>query len=291
MKINKALITAAGYGTRFFPTTKTIQKEMLPLLNRPLIDYVVDDCIKAGIEEIIFVVKPNDTQIIHYYSENQDIYDYLKRMNKLDKYPDIEKLHTKVKVKFVYQDPNQVYGTATPLKLAQKYLEQEDAFLVFMGDDYIYNTDGSSEAQKMIDLFIKNKAQGLATFIAKPKELLNKYGVLKYRLENNVKIFEEIVEKPELGSEPSNLANISKYIFTPGIFDSLKIQKINEIHNELLITDTLSHFAKENNVIAYETKGEYLDSGYILGWLKANIFMAMQDPTFSDELKNYINSL
>src|SRR3972149_4852589 len=117
MKIEKAVITAAGYGTRFLPVTKTIQKEMMPVLNKPLVDYVVDDCIKAGIKEI--------------------------------------------------------YGSATPVKLVQDQVINEEAFLVFMGDDFSFNADGSSEASKMIELFSKTDSLALATFIERPKELLN----------------------------------------------------------------------------------------------------------------------
>lgn len=291
MKIKKAVITAAGYGTRFFPLTKTIQKEMVPILNRPLIDYVVEDLLKAGIEEIIFVVKDTDTQIQHFYTEASEVKAYLARMGKMDKYPDLARLHEKAKFTFVTQKPTDPYGTATPLRLVRENVENEEAFFMFMGDDFIYNPDGSSEASKMLDLFTKSNARSLATFIRRPKELLYKYGVARTRKTNDFEFLIDIYEKPEPGKEPSNLVNISKYIFTPDVYNALDQQEINPIHNEWLITDTISILAKQSDVVIYPTSGEYLDGGYVEGWLKANLLVASQDKELAKSLYDYSQAI
>lgn len=291
MIIKKAVITAAGYGTRFFPLTKTIQKEMIPILNKPLIDYVVDDCIEAGIEEIIFIVKDSDRQLRHYYSESMEVKEYLERMGKMEKYDKLSILHTKAKFTFVNQTAKDPYGTATPLKLARPYVDEDDAFVMLMGDDFIYNRDGSSETKKMIDYFVQSKGSALASFVKRPKELLVKYGVAEIRNENNYNYLTNIIEKPEPGEEPSDLCNISKYIFTPKIFDDLENQELNPIHKELLITDTLTNLAKKSLVTVYSTTGEYLDGGFVEGWLKANLLVASKDPQLLSSLKEYINSL
>ena len=130
MKIKKAIITAAGFGTRFFPVSKSIQKEMLPLLNKPIIDYVVDDCLRAGIEEIIFVVNDTNDQIRHYYSEDKKIYNHLKFLNKLKKYEKSEGLHTKAKFSYIIQQAEGIYGTAVPVMLSYDHVKDEEAFLV-----------------------------------------------------------------------------------------------------------------------------------------------------------------
>lgn len=291
MKIKKAVITAAGYGTRFFPLTKTIQKEMLPILDRPIIDYVVNDCLMAGVEEIIFIVKENDTQLQHFYSESLQVKAYLERMGKMDKYPELEKLHQKAKFTFVTQKSTEAYGTSIPLKLVKDNVKDEDAFIMFMGDDYIYNSDGSSETVKMIKHFEDSGAQALGTFIKRPKELLHKYGVARVRNENNFQFLIDIIEKPNEGEAPSDLVNISKYIFTPDIYDSLDAQIINPIQNEWLITDTLTIFAEDHDVVVFPTQGEYLDGGYLEGWLKANLLLASTDTQLLNNLKEYINSL
>lgn len=291
MKIKKALITAAGQGTRFLPLTKTIQKEMLPILDKPVIDYVVDDCINAGIEEIIFVIKPSDTQIKHYYSYNDRLYQYLKDMNKLDKYQKIENLHTKAKFSYVIQNPNDPYGTATPLKLAKEYLQNEEAFLVFMGDVVTLHEDGSSEAQQMIDYYISSGAKALASFIPLPESEITKNGIADTFSEGGFKYLKQLIEKPSLEAAPSNLGNTSRYIYTPQVFEILANQQVNPIRHELEITDTISEIAKTQKVAAFESKGEFLDSGFLLGWLKANLRVAAIDQNIKEELKKYMASL
>lgn len=292
MKIKKALISAAGFGSRFLPISKSVQKEMLPLINRPVIDYIVDDCIKAGIEEIVIVVSPDDQQIQSYYSENPKIYQYLQRFNKTVRYESVKDLHTKAKFTFLTQDTiNGDYGTAVPVRLAEEVMQDEDAFLVFNSDDPMYHADGSSEAAMMIDYFLASGAQGLATHQETPMEIINKYGVADVYEDNGFKYLNYMVEKPAKGQEPSNLANIGKYIFTPQIFEEIRRQEANPELKEYLLTDSLNLLAENHKVVVYPTTGEFLDLGYPLGWLKANVRVAMDDEEMRDELQAFIKSL
>jgi UTP--glucose-1-phosphate uridylyltransferase len=291
MKINKAVISAAGYGTRFLPETKTIQKEMLPVLDRPIIDYVVDDCIKAGISEIIFVIKSGDKQIKEYYSEDKNLYNYLERMRKLEKYKSVENLHTKAKFTYIEQPAAAPYGTATPIKLAKEFLHKEEAFLAFTGDDFVYNKDGSSEAARMIEAFNKNEVSALASFMEKPRKSLKKYGVAKYRGEGGNKYLVKLVEKPPTGEEPSNLANISKYIFTQSIFEALNHLELNKESGELYITDAIGKLAADKKVLVYTTVGEYVDCGNIGSWIKTNIKLALDRDDLKTDLQEYLRSI
>lgn len=289
MKIKKAIITCAGFGTRFLPISKTIQKEMLPVLDRPIIDYVVEDCVKAGIEEIIFVVSEYNRQLAHFYSENPRIHGYLVKNQKLDLYEKISSLHTKASFHFVRQKDTDPYGTAVPVILAKDYVKDEEAFLVLMGDDFIYQPGERGEISMMIEAFEKSGAKGLITCIEKPTELLNKYGVVKSRMDGEFKFMEEIVEKPELGKAPSNLANISKYIVGPEIWPILEKQTIDPKSGELYITDTIQTLAQLEKVLVYAPQGEYLDGGYLLGWLMANLRVAKDHPEFWSEIKDFVN--
>lgn len=291
MKIKKAVITAAGYGTRSFPLTKTIQKEMIPILNRPLIDYAVDDLIEAGVEEVIFVVKPGPNQLRNFYTEDLDVKKYLQKMGKMDKYPELEKLHTKARFTFVEQKPSDPYGTATPLKLVKEHVENEEAFFVYMGDNFIRNLDGSSEAADMKKVFSESNAESLTSFIPMPKEVLYKYGIAKTREENGYDYLVEIIEKPKPGEEPSDLVNLSRYIFTPSIYKILDEQQINPDHSELLITDTLSVQASNSNVVVHSSKAMYLDGGILGDWLKANLLLASEDAELYDSLLSYMQEL
>jgi UTP--glucose-1-phosphate uridylyltransferase len=288
MSIRKAIITCAGYGTRFLPITKTIQKEMLPILNRPTIDYTVEDCIKAGIEEIIFVVKEGEVQVQNYYSENPRLYQYLVKMGKEEQYKNVEHLHTQAKFTFVVQKDSEVYGTGTPVKLAQEYVKNEEAFLVLMGDDFIYNADGSSNSAAMIKLFEKTGSAAVMSCLERPTELLHKYGIAEVDERAGEKYLKTLVEKPKPGTAPSNLANLSKYIFTPQVFDILATQKVNAQTGEFFITDTVLELAQKAPVVIHTPKGAYVDSGFPLEWLKANLLVAKDKPELASELKQFI---
>lgn len=288
MKIKKAIISAAGFGTRFLPITKTIQKEMLPILSKPIIDYLVDECINAGIEEIIFVVNENDNQIQDYYSEDLYFKRYLERMNKADRYELIENIHLKAKFTFVFQKEEDPYGTAVPVYLAKDFVENEEAFLVVMGDDFFYNADGSNEIVKMIRVFEESESKGLVSCITVPKELVGKYGIAEFREENGYKYLTNQIEKPQPDTVSSNFVTISKYIFTPEIYKYINIEETDPKSGELFLTTAYTKFAKENKMVIYEPTGEYLDSGYVIGWLKANIIVAKNNPVIWKELMPFL---
>ena len=289
MTVKKALITSAGFGTRFLPISKTIQKEMLPILNRPLIDYVVEDCIKAGIQEIVFVTNEHNFQVQHYYSENLRLYKYLEKMGKLNQYDQVAHLHSQATFTFIKQSDEEQYGTAVPVKLARQQLQNEDAFLVFMGDDFIYNTDGTSEAAAMIQLFQNSGSHGLATCILKPDDILHKYGIAEIQERNGYQYLTNLVEKPAPGATPSNLANISKYIFTPEIFDIIESQALDSQSGELYITDSITTLAQHAPVAIHTPQGEYLDGGYVEGWLKANLTVAKNHPQIWADISSYLS--
>lgn len=288
MNITKAVIACAGFGTRMLPISKTLQKEMLPILDRPLVDFIVEDCIKAGITEIIFVTNPNNKQLIHYYTENTRVKDFLAQMGKSDRYEKIANLHKKAKFTFVPQPPEVGYGTAIPVKLIEPYIEKDEAFLVFMGDDFIYNADDYSETAAMIKTFQETNSKGLVTCLSKPQEILHKYGVAKTRQENSNLFLTNLIEKPAPGAAPSNLVNISKYIFTSDIFPIIKNQTPNPDSQELYITDSVTTLAQNNPVVIYQPNGEYFDGGYLEGWLKANIKIALKNPELRAEILKFI---
>jgi UTP--glucose-1-phosphate uridylyltransferase len=291
MTINKAVIALAGFGTRFLPVTKTIQKEMLPVIDRPVIDYLVDDLVKAGISEIIFVINVHNLQALHFYRENKRLEGYLKKVNKLEQYDEIKHLPEKATFHFVKQTDQDPYGTATPVKLAQAHLKDEAAFVVLMGDDIPYNADGSSEVAKMIEYLNKTGSDALATFVEQPTERLSMYGIADVIERDGVKYLKALIEKPSAGTAPSNLANISKYILTPEVFDIIDRQQPDPKSGELYITDTVTELAQTKNVAIYTPTGQYLDCGYPLGWLKANLTIAKNDPKIWNELKNFLTEI
>ena len=288
MKINKAIIATAGFGTRFLPITKTIQKEMMPIIDRPVIDYLVEDLVKAGITEIIFVISEHNKQVLHYYRENPRLENYLKKMGKEHLYEQVKDLHLKANFYFVKQTDNDQYGTAVPVKIAKEHVQNEEAFVVLMGDEFPYNADGSSEVARMIKHLNHTRAKALTTCVEQPKERLHIYGVAEIAERNGIQYLKSIVEKPALGTAPSNLANISKYILNPDVFDIMEHQELNSKSGELYITDTVTELAKKQDVTVYTPQGIYLDCGYPLGWLKANLTLAKNNPEIQQELKTFL---
>jgi UTP--glucose-1-phosphate uridylyltransferase len=287
MKITTALIAAAGYGTRMLPVTKTIRKEMLPVLNRPFIDYIVRDLIENGIERIIFVVNEEDTQIRDYFSENRRLYDYLVRMKKPEKYAMVKDLHTMARFEFLTQPDIGEYGTAVPVKLAKDLLKDEEAFLYVSGDDLMYREDGISEVEMMIKYFESSGASGLMSCVEVPWDEVSKYGIVEHFEEGGFRYLKRIVEKPKREDAASNLINITKYVFTSKIWEMFDRQLINERIGELLITDTVTMLTEGCKVAVYKTTADhYLDIGTLEGWLKANMIMAKKDP----QLAKWMNS-
>lgn len=264
MAITKAIIPVAGWGTRRLPITKTIEKCMLPIGNRPLVDYVVQDCLAAGITELIFVVGEDSDQLQSYYRSNIKLNDYLYRNGKADKLPLVAPL-SGVKLHFVTQPSYGKYGTAVPVALAADFIEDGESAVVLMGDDFIYNSDGSSEVQRLIDATPAGECGLLAARI--PRHEVGKYGVIEQDESGN---YVRIVDQPDPQEAPSDLINISKYILTKSVID--RAVNLPAAHNgEYQLPDAINdHVAVGGTVKVVPAVGEYLDGGSVEGWLHAN---------------------
>ena len=203
-------------------------------------------------------------------------------------YEKVENLHQKAQFHFVKQADSNQYGTAIPVQLAKKYLQNEEAFVVLMGDDILYNADGSSETTRMIEHLNQTGVNNLATFVKKPTEQLHAYGIAEIVEKNGIQYLKKLIEKPAPGTAPSNLANISKYILTPKIFEIIETQKPDSRSGELYITDSVTSLAEIQDVVVYEPQGTYLDCGNPLGWLQANLTIAKNDPEIWPKLKDFL---
>jgi len=270
MKCTKAIIPVAGYGTRRIPITKAIEKCMLPILNHPVVDYVVQDCIRAGIIDIYFVVGKDSQQLRTYYGHNERFEEYLRANNKLDQLegllpPDDVNFH------FVEQDPNGIYGTAVPVALCRKLIPAGESAVVCMGDDCLYYPDLESSDVKYL---IEQSSGGAGMLgVEVEREKLSRYGVLELDEQHN---FVRIVEKPYPGDEPSNLINVSKYLFTSGLLDEVaQYVEHGEPDGEYLITDPINAYVQQGHPLkVVPAGGEYLDAGTLGGWLYANQYVA-----------------
>jgi len=265
-KITKAIIPVAGYGTRRLPITKAIEKCMLPVGNRPLVDYSVEDCIEAGIKDIYFVVTEGSTQVEDYYSHNKKFEEYLALNDKSEQITLIEPPQG-VNFHYIHQNTNDKYGTAIPVALALEETGVDEPVVVLMGDDFIYNHNGVSNVSQMMASYTGDNAVMLGALINKKE--VGKYGVINTDKQNN---FVEIVEKPAPEEAPSNMINVSKYILPPELLKLIQaFAKRKNSGGEYYITDPINTFVENGGVMrVVPALGQYLDGGTLEGWLRAN---------------------
>ena len=270
MKISKAIIPVAGWGTRRLPITKIIEKSMLPVGNRPLVDYSVQELIKAGVKDIYMVVSNTEPcQVREFYQDNLALNLYLHERGKDDKLALAKTLPDDVTIHYIAQDPSAKYGTAVPIAMVVKEFEIDEPVLVFMGDDFIWNPNGESAAEALIKAAGEGESAILGVEIE--KNAVNKYGVLSVE---DGKLL-SVVEKPEPEDAPSNLINVSKYIMTPELLDRI-VKYVDENDfgpkdQEYMVTDPIDEYIRDGGVMRVApTTGEYLDGGSVEGWVHAN---------------------
>ena len=268
--ITKAIIPVAGWGTRRLPITKVVEKSMLPVGNRPLVDYSVQDLIKAGVKDIYMVISNVEPcQVRAFYQDNLALNRYLVDRGKADKLEKAKTLPDDVQIHYVAQDPSAKYGTAVPIAMAVKEFKIDEPVLVFMGDDFVWNPGGESAAEALVKASGGDKAAILGVEIDKSE--VEKYGVLSEKDGNLV----GIVEKPKPEDAPSNLINVSKYIMTPELLQKI-VKYVDEndfgpLEQEYMVTDPIDEYIREGGVMKVApAKGEYLDGGSVEGWLHAN---------------------
>lgn len=269
--ITKAIIPIAGWGTRRLPITKVIEKSMLPVGNRPLVDYSVQELIAAGVTDIYMVVSNTEPcQVREFYQDNLALNNYLIARGKSDRLALAKTLPDHVKIHYVKQDPAAKYGTAVPISLAVKEHNITEPVLVFMGDDFIWNPNGPSASDSLL-ASIKNSTDSAILGVEIPPSEVARYGVLSA---SNGKLT-DIVEKPEPSVAPSNLINVSKYIMSPAllarIVDYVDRHNFSPTEQEFLVTDPISDYIKAGGIMRVApTSGRFLDGGSVEGWVEAN---------------------
>ncbi len=284
MKITKAIFPAAGFGTRFLPATKAIPKEMLPLVDKPLIQYGVEEAKRSGLEEIIIVTGMGKTAIEDHFDTSVELELLLKKKNKKEILRMIERVSDLVR--FAYTRQKEPLGLGHAIQITRNLVGNEP-FAVFLGDDII---DSKVPAMKqLIRVFKKKKATVLAVERV-PKKKASLYGIIKgVKVAPGTFKVVDLVEKPK-GAPPSNLAVIGRYILTPGIFDALERTKKGR-GGELQLTDGLKTLLKTEDIYAYEFEGTRYDAGDKLGFLEANVAFALKRPELKTDFKRFLKGL
>ncbi len=280
-KIKKAIVAVAGSGTRFLPATKTMPKEMLPIVDKPIIQLVAEELVEAGIEDIILVTKWDKKPLEDHFDHNWALADELKKAGKLKLLERIQRISNMAN--FVYVRQKGPYGNGTPVLSAASLVENQP-FIYVWGDDLVRSK--VSFTKQLIDSYQKHGR--LMIGVQKvPKEVVKRYGIVKLR--NNTMEIEDIVEKPSIDKAPSQLADFGRMILNQDIIDILRNTTVGK-DNELWIVDALRSYVKAGGVLlAKEVEdGEWLTTGDPLNYLKAVLKYALARKDIGKDLKDFI---
>lgn len=285
MAITKAVIPAAGLGTRFLPVTKSMPKEMLPIIDVPVIHYVVREALDSGIDDIIIITGRNKRAIEDYFDDAPELEMHLARNHKQDLLKTVQDLSSLVDIHYIRQKEPRGLGDA--VLRAEKHICNEP-FAVLLGDDIIRNARPC--IKQLIDIYNRYQCSVIAVEEV-PHEKVSSYGIINGRmLEDALYRVDDIVEKPDVDKAPSDLGAIGRYIFTPQIFDCLK-ETEEGIGNEVQLTDAIRLLKDRQNIYGYLFKGKRYDTGDRFGYIEAIIDFALENDRLGPQLSRYLQSL
>jgi UTP--glucose-1-phosphate uridylyltransferase len=289
LEVKKAIIPLAGLGTRFLPLSKSLPKEFFPLVDKPIIQYIIEEVKKSGIEEIVFVVSPKQKMILEHFKKSPEIEKFLAKRNKpaiLKEFKEFEELFEGITFSFASRKEPLGDGHAI-LQGASKVKGQPIA--VSLGDDII-DSDTPAILQ-LINIFKTCSAPVLA-LKELPRDKVSAYGsVAVEKIAHNLYKIKKIIEKPTPEEISSNLVIVGKYILTPDVFAYLKKAEPSK-KGEIILAEVLDKMLSDGKTIyGYELKGEWLECGDKLKWLKSFMYFALKDPRYAEELKRYIKNI
>jgi UTP--glucose-1-phosphate uridylyltransferase len=278
--IRKAIFPAAGLGTRFLPATKASPKEMLPIVDKPLIQYGIEECIACGIEEFIIITGKHKRAIEDHFDSAYELEEKLKNSGKQKLLDEINKLRH---IKFAYIRQREALGLGHAILCAKPFVKDEP-FAVILSDDVL--TADSTALKEMIAIYDSRQSPVIAVEEV-PKNEVQRYGVIDGIQKGDVFEIRDLVEKPKPADAPSNLAIIGRYILTPDIFDILEQQQPGA-GGEIQLTDALKKLVKKRPIYGYAIKGKRYDAGDKLGYLKATVDFALENKELSKDFRKYL---
>ena len=282
-KIRTAIIPIAGMGTRFLPLSKVLPKELFPLVDKPILQYIIEEAVSSGIERIVFVVKPERTKTLDYFKKEKSPKQFLKgKKNVLREVKKLNNILERVSFSFVYQ--KHPLGDGHAVLMAEKEVKNKSCAVLFCDDVIESKTPCLSQ---LIKVYLKYKNPVLALYKV-PNERIPFYGIVKAKKEKgNAYQIKEIKEKPKISAAPSNLAIVGKYIITPKVFDFLKKSFLAK--GEIRLSGTFGQMIKEGcRIDGCKIEGKWLECGDKISYLKSNLYLSLKHPNFGKELKRFL---
>ncbi|KAA9031589.1 UTP--glucose-1-phosphate uridylyltransferase GalU [Niallia endozanthoxylica] len=287
MKIRKAIIPAAGLGTRFLPATKAQPKEMLPIVDKPTIQYIVEEAVASGIEEIVIIIGRGKRSIEDHFDKSYELEDALFKKNQLSRLKEVQKISNLANIYYVRQKEAKGLGHAI---LCAKSFIGDEPFAVLLGDDIVMSETPC--LKQMINVFEYCNSSCIAVQEV-PENQVHKYGIIKPKganIEPNLFYIDSLIEKPQKEAAPSNYAIMGRYVLRPEIFDILSKLPIG-YNNELQLTDAINELNKQQAVLAYNFEGSRYDVGDKIGFIKATLDFALQRDDIKKEVLSYLKAI
>lgn len=285
MKVRKAIIPAAGLGTRFLPATKAQPKEMLPIVDKPTIQYIIEEAVASGIEDIIVVTGRNKRSIEDHFDRSIELELELERSGKSEMLQMVREISEMANLHYIRQKEPRGLGHAI---LAASHFIGDEPFAVLLGDDVVISQKPCLGQMMEVYNEYQTSILGVQTVA---HDQVNKYGIIDgHMVDARIFKVDDMVEKPDQDEAPTDVAVLGRYIITPQIFPLLETQDAGK-GGEIQLTDALRRLAKEQPVYAYDFKGHRYDVGTKNGFIQANIEFALRDAALKDEMKQYLNAL
>ena len=287
MAVKKAIITDAGFASRYLPITKTIPKAMVPIGAKPVMQLCVEECVEAGIEEIIIVATPGTMSRAiyddYFHSKSENVKALLEKQGKAERFEPVAEILNFPKITVIEQDPTLPYGNGSPIVSAKSYVENEDAFVVLYSDDLIL---GKGDVATLIEEYEKNpSAKAVIAAQEMPESVWHKYGMIALK-ENGT--LSHIVEKPKTPDlSPSSLTSYGRYLLTPEVFEYL-VPKNTGLDGELWTVDAITRLAETGDVVVARSEGKWITTGDPKNYFMAHLEYVLKNTDYADDVRKFI---
>ena len=287
--VKKAIITDAGFASRYLPITKTIPKAMIPIGAKPVMQLCVEECADAGIEEIIIVATPNskakDIYEDYFHNQSENVKKLLEKQGKSDRFKPVEDILNLPKITVIEQDPNLPYGNGSPIASAKDFIGEDEPFVVLYSDDLVF---GKSAVKELIEAYEEHPdAKAIVAGQLVPHEEIKKYASIDY--DKETKVLRGLVEKPKPEDAASDFASYGRYLLTPAVFEYLN-PNFTGLDGELWTADAIAHLIPTGKVYVKETSGNWMTTGDPKNYFLAHLNYVIKHSDYGDDVREFLKN-